>query len=755
MRCPPLLLCSCLALLSCTPAAGQVPGFNVSKQFRLERLGEDHWRATGQVEMEREDMRFFADVVDFHTSTHRLEASGNVVFTSADTRIAADRVEFDTLARTGTFHNASGSVSLGDRVDRSMFGTQEPDAYFYGETLEKLGPAKYRITRGGFTTCVQPTPRWEVVGSTVTVTLDEYAVLRNSVLKVKGVPVFYLPILYYPIQDDDRATGFLIPSFGSSTIRGTSLSNAFFWAIDRSQDATFFHDWFARTGQGTGGEYRYIAAPGSDGHVRTYWLNERATSYASATGTVDVPARRSYEIRANAQQVLPWSLRARANVDYFSDITVQQTYQGNLYDASRRQRLFGANLSRAWGANRVSFTLNRNEIFYGATDSQVYGSAPRLTFDRAQRRIGRIPLYYALGGEYVGILRTTKFNAGEIAQGLTRVDVRPVLSAPFTRWPFLSVNATAAWNSTWYSESLDENGVRVTDPLLRTFVDLRADVVGPTLARVWDTPGNGYAEKFKHVVEPTFSVQRTSVIDDYDRIAKLDAMDYVLGGTTRVSYGVTNRLLARRTGVRQPREVVNVSVVQSYYSDDRASQVDPSYGSSFAGRPASNYSPIAINARVSPTDEINGAIRLEYDYQLRLLQTVRANGTYALRDQLHVTGGWSQRKTNIFDVDRPLVDNYINLGTTVKTLAGRVGGSYGFDYDLGRDTLLQQRLMLYYNAQCCGVAVEYQKYNFPRLDPRFPVAADRRINISFTLAGIGTFSNLLGAFGGNTPGRGY
>jgi hypothetical protein len=54
-----------------------------------------------------------------------------------------------------------------------------------------------------------------------------------------------------------------------------------------------------------------------------------------------------------------------------------------------------------------------------------------------------------------------------------------------------------------------------------------------------------------------------------------------------------------------------------------------------------------------------------------------------------------------------------------------------------------------YNAQCCGIVFEYQTYDFPRFDPRFAVPRDRRINIGFTLAGVGTFSNLLGAFGGN------
>ena len=66
------------------------------------------------------------------------------------------------------------------------------------------------------------------------------------VLRVKGVPLLYLPVIYYPMQDDDRATGFLLPTYGTSTLRGQAISNGFFWAIDRSQDATFFHDWFTR-----------------------------------------------------------------------------------------------------------------------------------------------------------------------------------------------------------------------------------------------------------------------------------------------------------------------------------------------------------------------------------------------------------------------------------------------------------------------------------------------------------------------------
>ena len=53
---------------------------------------------------------------------------------------------------------------------------------------------------------------------------------------------------------------------------------------------------------------------------------------------------------------------------------------------------------------------------------------------------------------------------------------------------------------------------------------------------------------------------------------------------------------------------------------------------------------------------------------------------------------------------------------------------------------------VFYKAQCCGLAAEFQT---KRLSPTAQRGAiqDRRLNLSFTLAGLSTFSNVLGAFG--------
>jgi hypothetical protein len=59
--------------------------------------------------------------------------------------------------------------------------------------------------------------------------------------------------------------------------------------------------------------------------------------------------------------------------------------------------------------------------------------------------------------------------------------------------------------------------------------------------------------------------------------------------------------------------------------------------------------------------------------------------------------------------------------------------------------MLQQQITGFYNAQCCGLAFQYQTYNFGALSSLPP---DHRFFLSFTLAGLGNFSPFNGAMSG-------
>jgi LPS-assembly protein len=733
-----------------TPATDPLgPGGTFNGRANFEELEPGHWRYVGQVDFDLgQGMKLFADLVDYYTDDAKLVASGNVVFTNPEGRLSAEQVEFNIRNQTGTFHQAFGIMSLGDHVDRAQFGGQDPDVYFYGDTIEKLGPRRYKVTRGGFTTCVQPTPRWEIVSGSVTLNLNDYAIASNTLLKVKGVPLFYLPVLYYPIQDDDRATGFLLPTYGTSTIRGQAISNAFFWAIDRSQDVTFFHDWFTRTGQGFGSEYRYVAGPQSLGNVQFYRFQQKDSTFTDGGQSTVLPANTIYRISSAVTQQVGATMRAQANVDYFSDVALQQLYYQNVYQATQRQRRIAGGLSGASGPLSAGIYYSRTEIFSSNTSSSIYGTTPRMTANLAPQRLFGSPVYAALNTDYSyapNRARTAGTATSDFSFG--RFDVAPTLRAPLSKLTFLSVNSTAGYRLTAYSKSLAGSQL-VPESLRRQYFTTRTEAIGPVFTKIWDTPGSTSIQRMKHVVEPTFAFDYITEFANQTQVPRyvVDPSDYVIGGATRLTYGITNRLLYRSRqapgsiGGGSTREFLTVGIQQTYYTNPASSREDTQYVSrTFSARPAT-LSPIAVVGRISPTSTVDANTRIEYDMYGNGLQSITGGGSI---NGAKVSGNVTYNRTRLSSTDAP--SSYISGSATARDK--RLQGTYALSWDVARGYIVTQSFIGSYMAQCCGLQFEFQNYKFPS-NSGYPVSADRRFNFGFVLAGLGTFSNFFGAFGG-------
>jgi LPS-assembly protein len=713
----------------------------------------DYCILTGQVELPLgTQTMLFADQIELFRDSNRVIAQGNVVFATPEGRLSAERLEYDVAAGTGTFLSAHGLMSLGAQADRRQFGNQEADVIFYGETIQRLGPRRYRISRGGFTTCVQPTPRWEVTSGSVTLNLNDYAVARSTVLHVKGVPVMYLPMIYYPIREDERATGFLLPTYGTSTVRGQALSNAFFWAINRSTDATFFHDWYTRTGQGAGAEYRYVAAAQSSGDVRFYRFSRKQTTFSEGDQTQTLEASNSYEVTGNLNHALTPGIRARARVDYFTDLITQQLYHQNIYQASRNRRLIEAGVTAGFGPVMTSALYQRSELFSSSTASQIYGSAPRVSANLAPQRLFNAPIYASANAEYA-VLPNQTISDGMVVSdtGYTRLDVSPTVRVPLSRLTFLSVNTSAAYRTTHYSRSssLATTSAIVDEPYMRQYMTLRSDIVGPVFNRIWDLQG-GFAERIKHVIEPAFTVDFTSGINDYLRTPAVgnDYADFVVSGSTRVTYGVTNRLFARGRPVENvrgsTREIVTVGVQQTYYSNPQSGGFDSAYQSSSGSRRPTDLSPVTLTTRVAPTAALDANLRVEYDVSRgRGLQIVSIGGTL---NGAAVSAG-ANFSHNRLDPENH--QTFVQGSTSMRWLDARATGTYNIQWDISRSYIVSQSVMMSYLAQCCGLTVEFQKYNYSSFGQSLAIPSDTRFNFGFILAGLGTFSNFFGAFGGN------
>ena len=129
--------------------------------------------------------------------------------------------------------------------------------------------------------------------------------------------------------------------------------------------------------------------------------------------------------------------------------------------------------------------------------------------------------------------------------------------------------------------------------------------------RVWNTPTNGYAERFKHTIEPVLTVQRTSAIDNYYQIVKIESTATRLRRHHELLVWPEQPLVRQRkvgqTSLAQ--EILAVVDIARPTTPRRASQVDPRYSTSSNSTAPNNYSPVGINVRATPSPLVNGGRR--------------------------------------------------------------------------------------------------------------------------------------------------
>ena len=159
----------------------------------------------------------------------------------------------------------------------------------------------------------------------------------------------------------------------------------------------------------------------------------------------------------------------------------------------------------------------------------------------------------------------------------------PAVRFPFNKLSFMTFNTTAQFRNTFWSQSqlvdlvngveVPRPAVRLDAPITRRFMELSADVNGPTLVRIWDAPKSSYAQRFRHSIIPFAQVLYRTSIDNYNAIPKVESADSIVGSATSYSYGVNTRFYAKRTvdGPRAiPREVISASIKQTYNTDARS-----------------------------------------------------------------------------------------------------------------------------------------------------------------------------------------
>ena len=714
-----------------------------------EQVAKGHFEARGLVDMRLGAMRIQADKADVYEDLQpdgsvkrRLVAEGNVVFIRGEERLSGDRVEMDESGR-GFFENAVGFV--------------EPGVFIEGRRVERVDDDTYRVEGGKFTSCSQPNPRWGFTASNARIEVDDKVVAKNSVLKVKGLPVFYAPYIYYPIRKDGRSTGLLFPHFGYSSSRGFTVGTGFFWAMGRSLDQTLYADYYSKIGNGFGHELRYVQASPSRGTFRTYLFQFKGSPSIVDPDTGEVlpgaPSSTDYDIDWNALQMLPGKVRATVNVRKYSNLSFEQRFQDNFNLATNRTERWSAALEKDLRLAVLSASMDTTSTYFGTDYTRVNGRRPGVFLRRFPRQVG-------WGGLVFGLEATAEriqYGDSDSVDIWSRYDLAPTVSRPF-RLSFLEVNPSAGYRYTRYGASYgvdEEDQSAIVGPALdRSFFETQLGIVGPTFSRVYDTPGFGYSERFKHTIGPEVSWSYRTRVEDFNSIPKFDGDDYFLG-TNQIAYSLVQRFWAKRrgpTGKAVPYEFFSWRLMQTYYVQiaDGQSNFDPNYSSSAFGpgfKPE-HLSPLMSRMRMRPTPDFSFDFNVEYDVNYEQIRRTSVMGNIGT-PRFSINGGWTRSVRLSEDPAKRTVGAHTLRGRAAIDLVPRrlnVEGSA--DYDLVNDLLWQLRGQIRYSVQCCGLVVEHIRYNWNGRNEK-----TWRFNVE--LANVGSIGNFMGASAGGSQGRGY
>jgi LPS-assembly protein len=623
---------------------------------------EDFYVAEGNVEIWQGDRKLIANRVLVNARTNEAEATGNVVLVQGEDVLRSEKMQIDL------------DTSLGIILQGTLF-LKRQNFYLRGEEIERVGEDTYRIRGGSFTTCNGDWPAWRFTGREALVTLEEYASVWGATFEVKNVPLLYSPYLFFPVKTQ-RQSGFLMPRLTFSNTAGVELNSAYFWAISKNMDATFYLDLATEKGIGEGLEYRYVREKGSAGTFYGYHVRESDHYRQQRTDQLDRGPDR-WLAQLQHEEYFRDTFFGRMRLLRFSDRQYFTDYGATYADQASEQAYSFISLTKNWdrfslyGEGRYTVDLTRE-------DKTTLQSLPVVNFVGVRQRMFESPFYYSF---------TSSFGNFWREEGVTGqlLDMYPRLSVPMKWGNYLEITPDFGIRETLYQS---RNGSEET--YSREVWDFTA-TLATNFYRIFDTGSEG-VPKLKHLVRPEITY---SYVPDVDQ-RQVPNFDTPVPKSNTITYGLTQRLIAKVSeGPEKIRyhEYVYLKLSQPYdlYEANREMS-----SPSNVRRP---FGLITGELRVKSLKYVSVENITTYDpNQGRFQNTYTSIGVADPRgDGLNLEHLWQNG-----------IQEQINGSLRVKILSS-LYASFGTRYSLFDRQMLDTNYSMNYRHQCWGVDLTYSE----------------------------------------------
>jgi len=276
--------------------------------------------ASGHAVITRDDQTIYGDTVEFNTFNDELIATGNVRVDLADSEIKGPALNMHLTEMIGRINNAditlkkqarrnggSKSQSYNSNVyaQSKLLNTQTAltdDPRLYQDNYRNPptaadqhidpkfnssradakailfeGASKKRLKKVRYTTCEAGVDDWYIKANEIELdTFAESGSAKNAYIEFKGVPLLYAPYMNFSLSKE-RKSGFLAPTFGSTSRSGFETSIPYYWNIAPNKDATLGLRYLSRRGVQMRGTFQYLD-PSYSGTSSIEYLNNDSLS---------------------------------------------------------------------------------------------------------------------------------------------------------------------------------------------------------------------------------------------------------------------------------------------------------------------------------------------------------------------------------------------------------------------------------------------------------------------------------------------
>ncbi len=730
-----LLLLAC-AVISAGAAQVRLPAGRGIVELQAKQQGREGpvWLADGDVDIRYEALRLRADHVEYNTATGEAAVRGHVRFDLENQHIEADEGRYNIRTGRGSFKNVRGSITVRRRPNPSVLISPNPFS-FEAREVKRLDERTYEIHGAWVTVCDPDKPVWRFYAPRAIIKLESQARLQGASFRLLGVPVFYLPYATVPLARRQRQSGFLLPQMGSSSRKGFTIGQAFYWAPAEWMDMTFGAEYLSRRGVAQNVELRALPWENMSLSSTYFAVNDRGLR---GPGGARVP-QAGHQSNVSLDAYLPGGWRAVADINQLTSLKFRLAFAETFTEAVNSEVRSSAFVTNNFRGFSLNFAVSNYKNFLSAEPETavVLRAAPSARLSSVEQAPWkRWPIYFGFHTSAEALYRSEpSFSTPSAVQ---RFEVAPRVTIPLRWGPWLGVMPTFTVRSTQYGAQLSA-GTVVSQSLRRTTSELTVDVHPPSLARVWL---NGDT-KWKHAVEPLFVYRYVRGVNAFGQFLRFDESD-TLTDTNEIEYGVTQRFFRRKPG-GSADEVVSWRVAQKHYFDptfngaivpgrrnvfQALNSITPY---AFADSPR-RFSPVVSDLRVTPGGRYDAQLRMDID---PVRHKVTAVGTLIrMRPYKESFVTLAHFATDAVPALQP-------RSNQIRALIGfgemnRLGlnGSFGFSYDINQRFLQNQIVQVSYNGRCCGLGFEYRRLALG------PVRSENQFRVAFLIANLGTFGSL-------------